>query len=74
MKIISLQSENIKKIKAVEIRPTDNTVIISGKNGQSKSSVLDSIYYALGGKDKIPSKPIRDGEKKAEMTRRRRKR
>lgn len=67
MKIISLQSENIKKLKAVEIKPTGNTVIISGKNGQGKSSVLDSIFYALGGKDKIPAKPIRDGEKKAEI-------
>ena len=67
MKIITLQSENIKKLKAVEIRPTENTVIISGKNGQGKSSVLDSIFYALGGTSKIPAKPIRDGEKKAEI-------
>lgn len=67
MKIISLQSENIKKLKAVEIKPTGNTVIISGKNGQGKSSVLDSIFYALGGSTGIPAKPIRDGEKKAEI-------
>lgn len=67
MKIVTLQSENIKKIKAIEITPTDNTVVISGKNGQGKSSILDSIFYALGGKDKIPAKPIRNGEKKAEI-------
>ena len=65
MKIINLKSENFKKIKAIDITPTDNTVIITGKNGNGKSSVLDSILVALAGKQKDIIKPIRDGEKKA---------
>lgn len=64
MKIISLKAENVKKLKAVEITPKDNTVVITGKNGQGKSSVLDSILYALGGKDALKDtpKPVRDGQ------------
>lgn len=68
MKIIKLQAENIKKIKAIEIEPKENMVLISGKNGQGKTSVLDSIWMALGGTDGIPEKTIREGEKRAEVT------
>jgi DNA repair exonuclease SbcCD ATPase subunit len=64
MKIIKLQAENIKKLKAVEIIPNSDVVILSGKNGQGKTSVLDSIWFALGGGDatKNTPKPIREGE------------
>ena len=64
MKIISLQSENIKNLRAIEIRPEGNTVVIAGKNGAGKSSVLDSILYAFSGRH-IPEEPIRQGEDKA---------
>lgn len=69
MKIINLKAENVKKIKAVDITPTDSTVVITGKNGQGKSSVLDSILFALGGKDALKDtpKPIRDGEDHASV-------
>lgn len=67
MKIIKLQAENIKKLKAIEITPNSNLVKITGKNAQGKTSVLDSIMYALAGKKAIPSKPIRDGEEKASI-------
>ena len=69
VKIIELKAENIKRIKAIEIKPKDNLVIISGKNDQGKSSVLDSIWYALSwgdGKKKTP-RPIRKGEDKAQV-------
>lgn len=67
MKIIRLQAENIKKIKAIDITPQGNTVVLSGKNAQGKTSVLDSIWYALGGGKSIPDKPIRQGETKAQV-------
>lgn len=67
MNIISLQVENIKKIKAIEIKPEGNTVMITGKNGNGKSSTIDSIAFALGGKKLIPDKPVRDGETKAKI-------
>lgn len=65
MKIIKLQAENIKKLKAIEIKPDSNLVQITGANAQGKTSVLDSIWYALAGKDVIESKPIREGENEA---------
>lgn len=67
MKIIRLQAENIKKLKAIDITPEDNLVKITGKNAQGKTSVLDSILYALAGKKAIPSKPIREGEDHANI-------
>lgn len=69
MKIINLKAENIKKIKAVDITPKDNTIVITGKNGQGKTSILDSILFALGGKDALKDtpKPIRDGEDHASI-------
>jgi len=45
MKIISLVAENVKKLVAVEIKPDGNLVEITGKNGQGKTSVLDSIWW-----------------------------
>src|SRR3990172_7943210 len=62
MKIIKLQAENIKKLVAVEITPSGNVVTISGKNGAGKTSVLDSIWWALGGSENIQGQPIRKGE------------
>lgn len=67
MKIIKLESENIKRLKAVEIQPDSSLIVIGGKNAQGKTSVLDSIEYALSGGSSIPSKPIRKGEKKARV-------
>lgn len=61
MKIIELRAQNIKRLTAVEIRPDGELVVISGRNGQGKTSVLDSIMYALGGKSCIPERPVREG-------------
>ena len=68
MRILNLISKNIKGIKAIDITPTDNVVIISGKNGAGKTSALDSIWYVLcwkAGAKQTPM-PIRKGEKEAE--------
>ncbi|WP_284763416.1 AAA family ATPase [Arthrobacter sp. efr-133-R2A-63] len=69
-KIIRLESTNYKRLKAVEIvpDPDGNLVIVAGKNGQGKTSILDSITAALGGvSGKTTPKPIRDGEDRAEI-------
>lgn len=68
MKIVSLEAENYKRLKAVEITPDGNMVVIGGRNAQGKSSVLDAIWAALGGREgNKASKPIRDGEDKARV-------
>ena len=67
LRILKLQAENVKKIKAVEITPEGDVVIVSGKNGQGKTSVLDCIWYALGGKKAIAKIPIRKGKVKANV-------
>lgn len=69
MKILKLTSENVKKLKVVEITPDGNIVVISGANAAGKTSVLDSIWMALAGKDAMKSNPdvIRHGENDAKV-------
>ncbi len=62
VKINQLEIENVKRVKAVKLEPSQNGLtIIGGKNGQGKTSVLDSIAWALGGDRFRPSAPARDG-------------
>ena len=68
MNILELHVENVKRIKVVNIKPLTNPVIIGGMNGQGKSSVLDSIMYALAGAKALPEKPIREGQEKLNIT------
>lgn len=70
MKILNLKSENLKGIKAIDITPKDDMVIISGKNGAGKTSAIDSIWYALLWKAGVKGTPmpIRKGAKHAEVT------
>lgn len=62
IKINKLEIENVKRIKAVKIEPTANGLtIVGGNNNQGKTSVLDSIAWALGGETFKPSKAQREG-------------
>ena len=62
IKINKLEIENVKRVKAVKIEPTKSGLtIVGGKNGQGKTSVLDSIAWALGGDKYRPSEPHREG-------------
>lgn len=62
VKINSLELENVKRIKAVKIEPNENGLtVIGGRNNQGKTSVLDSIAWALGGDRFRPSQPAREG-------------
>lgn len=68
MRIISLAVENIKRISAAHITPDGALVEITGRNGQGKTSVLDAIWFALGGDKVVQEKPIRDGAEKGVIT------
>ena len=62
IKINEFQLENVKRIKAVSLCPTENGLtIIGGKNGQGKTSVLDAIAWALGGAKFAPTTALREG-------------
>lgn len=62
MKINKLEIENVKRVKAVKIEPSQNGLtIIGGNNNQGKTSVLDSIAWALGGDRFKPSQAAREG-------------
>lgn len=62
VKISSLELENVKRIKAVRLVPTEKGLtVIGGNNGQGKTSVLDAIAWGLGGDRYKPSSPAREG-------------
>ncbi len=62
VKINSFEIENTKRIKAVALTLAKNGLtVVGGKNGQGKTSVLDSIAWALGGDRFKPSSAQREG-------------
>ena len=62
VKINTLELENVKRIRAVALEPAANGLtVIGGNNNQGKTSILDTIAWALGGDRYKPSNPGRDG-------------
>lgn len=68
MRLIALQAESFKRLRAVRINPGDVLTPIVGRNGQGKTSVIDAVASALGGAACAPTMPIRRGEQAAEVT------
>jgi DNA repair exonuclease SbcCD ATPase subunit len=69
LRIVRLSAENVKRLRAVDITPDGDTVVIAGRNGQGKTSVLDSIVFALAGTgaQRETPRPIREGENHASV-------
>lgn len=62
VKINTLEVENVKRVKAVSLTPSENGLtILGGDNGQGKTSVLDAICWAVGGNKFKPTSAARDG-------------
>ena len=62
IKITAFEAENVKRIKAVQLRPDETGLtLIGGRNNQGKTSVLDAIAWALGGNKYRPDAAQRDG-------------
>lgn len=67
-RIIGLEVNNIKRLRAVRILPTKNVVSIGGRNDQGKSSILDAILFAMAGNASVCEKPIRTGATQGDIT------
>jgi hypothetical protein len=67
MRIVRLITENIKRIKAIDITPGKYINRISGGNGEGKTSALDSILWCLTGTSKVPPQPVRKGAGKGKI-------
>ena len=65
MKIIQFTAENVKRLSAVDITPDEHVVELVGENESGKTSVLDSIWWAIEGGGVIQGEPIRRGQDEA---------
>lgn len=62
VKIMALEAENVKRIKAVALTPLPTGLtLVGGNNNQGKTSVLDALAWALGGDRFRPDAAQRDG-------------
>lgn len=67
MKIIKLEASNILRLRAIQITPDGELVVIGGKNSQGKTSTINAIAMALKGGRAIPQKPVHEGERTGEI-------
>lgn len=66
-RLVEMRAENFKKLKAVAVKIDGTVFKVSGRNEQGKSSLLDAVAAAIGGKDAFPAEPVRKGQDKAEI-------
>lgn len=62
--IVQLEGENVKRLYAAAISPTDEVTKIGGWNEQGKSTLIDCVEYTLCGGRSLPAEPLRRGAKK----------
>jgi DNA repair exonuclease SbcCD ATPase subunit len=66
--IVALETENVLKIRSLHVEPKPSgLIIVGGDNGAGKTSTIDSIWFALGGKPNAKF-PIHEGEKEGKVT------
>jgi DNA repair exonuclease SbcCD ATPase subunit len=68
-RITALRVRDIKRIREIAIEPQADSglLLIAGKNGNGKSSILDSIEMVLGGAGALPADPVRHGARDGEI-------
>lgn len=66
-RIVQLKIQNVKRIKTVGIKPKGPITLLTGRNRQGKTSVLDSISMALGGGKAVCERPIHGDAEKGEI-------
>lgn len=67
MRLLSLETENVKRTKLIRFKPRKGVNVVRGKNKNGKTSLLDSVEYLLGGTKTHPPQVIREGENEAHV-------
>lgn len=69
MRITAVHVQNFKRIRDIKISPDADRdiILIGGNNGQGKSSTLDALTAAFGGKKSQPVDAVRHGAEQAEI-------
>jgi DNA repair exonuclease SbcCD ATPase subunit len=66
--VLGLRSQDVRGIKVINLKPRATGVVkVRGRNGQGKSSTLDSIELVLNGKDRNANSPVRHGADSASI-------
>ncbi len=68
MRLLRFQVRDILKVKFANLEPKGDVIVVGGKNGQGKSSVLKALAYLLCGLDTLPTDVIRVGQMTASIT------
>ena len=70
LRVVQLRISAFKGITVADITPPeDGVVVVSGKNGAGKSSIMDSISVALGGapETRKVSQPVKKGNNRSQV-------
>lgn len=67
LRIVHLQAQNTMRLRAVEIIPEGDVIVLGGRNAQGKSAVLRTIEIGLRGMKAAPPEPVHAGEHSAEI-------
>lgn len=63
MTVVKLTVDSFKRLSAAHVTPSPTGLIeVRGRNRQGKSSLLESMIAALGGKKGAPELPIQEGQ------------
>ena len=69
LEITAVDVRHFKRLADVHVETGAhrNLLLIAGKNTAGKSSLMDALSAALGGKDALPADPVRHGADRAEI-------
>lgn len=67
MQVIEMRAENFARLKLVELELHGESLVVSGRNMQGKSSVLRAVEATICGKGASPSMPVHEGAESASV-------
>lgn len=70
LEITAVDVRSFKRLAEVRVETGGhrNLLLVAGKNTAGKSSLMDALTVALGGKGALPADPVRHGADKAEVS------